>query len=187
MTWYILSVRSIRVKIQPTNANFANPLRSQRVELEATGLMMHCADGRGVVADQGTQVKCLACSREMRWAPRVYFVGETAVNLEAEVEGGKKIKCNICAKKGAALGCFAKSCHRSFHVPCAAESLDCQWEYDDFLMFCPVHSSLKLPKGRSKSGKKKRANRGFVNDLDAKPGADNDNASSSMSSLNRES
>ncbi|KAJ8646051.1 hypothetical protein MRB53_007799 [Persea americana] len=174
MTWYNLPVRSIRVKIQPTNANFANPLRSQRVELEATGLMMHCADGRGVVADQGTQVKCLACSREMRWAPRVYFVGETAVNLEAEVEGGKKIKCNICAKKGAALGCFAKSCHRSFHVPCAAESLD-------------LHSSLKLPKGRSKSGKKKRANRGFVDDLDAKPGADNDNASSSMSSLNWES
>ncbi|RWR91780.1 hypothetical protein CKAN_02095400 [Cinnamomum micranthum f. kanehirae] len=33
----------------------------------------------------------------------------------------------------------------------------------------------------------KRANHGFVNDLDAKPGADNDNDNSSMSSLNHRS
>ncbi|XXG89815.1 hypothetical protein AAC387_Pa12g1727 [Persea americana] len=132
-------------------------------ESEATGLMMHYADGRAVVADQATQSNVLhAHERCIEWAPRVYFVGETAVNLEAEVERGKKIKCNICAKRGAALGCFAKSCRRSFHVPCAVESLDCHWDHDNFRMFCPVHSSLKLRKGRSKSGKKKRANHSSV-------------------------
>eukprot|EP00268_Persea_americana_P026055 TRINITY_DN2542_c0_g1_i15.p1 TRINITY_DN2542_c0_g1~~TRINITY_DN2542_c0_g1_i15.p1 ORF type:complete len:120 (+),score=19.21 TRINITY_DN2542_c0_g1_i15:631-990(+) len=58
---------------------------------------------------------------------------------------------------------------------------------DNFLIFYPEHSSLKLPKGRSKSGYQSRANHGFVNDLDAKPGADNDNGNSSMSSLNHRS
>ncbi|RWR74478.1 BRCA1-associated RING domain-containing protein [Cinnamomum micranthum f. kanehirae] len=41
-----------------------------------------------------------ANERCIEWGPRVYFAGETAVNLEAEVERAKKIKCNICAKKG---------------------------------------------------------------------------------------
>lgn len=45
------------------------------------------------------------------------------------MERGKNIKCNICAKKGAALGCSAKSCRRSFHIPCAAKNLGCQWDH----------------------------------------------------------
>ncbi|KAJ8623905.1 hypothetical protein MRB53_032435 [Persea americana] len=60
-----------------------------------------------------------------------------------------------------------------------------EWIISQF--FYPEHSSLKLPKGRSKSGYQSRANHGFVNDLDAKPGADNDNGNSSMSSLNHRS
>ncbi|KAL5996963.1 hypothetical protein ACLOJK_007889 [Asimina triloba] len=62
-------------------------------------------------------------------APQVYFVGETVVNLEAELARGAKIKCSSCGKKGAALGCYAKSCRRSFHVPCAVEVSKCRWDF----------------------------------------------------------
>lgn len=61
-------------------------------------------------------------------APQVYFVGETAMNLEAELDRGSKIKCTNCGKKGAALGCYAKSCRKSFHVPCAYNIIECRWD-----------------------------------------------------------
>ncbi|KAE8669308.1 hypothetical protein F3Y22_tig00112249pilonHSYRG00229 [Hibiscus syriacus] len=51
-------------------------------------------------------------------APNVYFENDKAINLDAELSRSRKIKCSCCGLKGAALGCFEKSC-KSFHVPCA--------------------------------------------------------------------
>lgn len=58
----------------------------------------------------------------------MYFVGETVMNLEAELARASKIKCTHCGLKGAALGCYNKSCRRSYHVPCADELPDCRWD-----------------------------------------------------------
>ncbi|KAK9140347.1 hypothetical protein Scep_010028 [Stephania cephalantha] len=55
--------------------------------------------------------------------------------------------------KGAALGCYAKSCRKCFHAPCAAPIPGCRWDTENFLMLCPTHASLKFPKERSKSKK----------------------------------
>ena len=41
---------------------------------------------------------------------------------------GAKLKCSRCGKKGAALGCYMKSCRKSYHVPCAAEIANCRWD-----------------------------------------------------------
>lgn len=135
-------------------------------ESEASGPMLHYSNGRAVPADQATGSSIIhAHERCVEWAPQVYFVGETAMNLDAEVARGAKIKCSSCGKKGAALGCYAKSCHRSYHIPCAAEIPECRWNDDKFYLFCPMHSSPKLRKSSTKSGKKKRASHSPVTQL----------------------
>ncbi|KAJ9552240.1 hypothetical protein OSB04_016285 [Centaurea solstitialis] len=55
---------------------------------------------------------------------------------------------------GAVLGCYMKSCPRSYHVPCAYDDFDCRWDCDDFLFLCPKHASHKFPmEQKSKAGK----------------------------------
>ena len=62
-------------------------------------------------------------------APQVYFDGEVVKNLKAEVARGAKLKCSKCNLKGAALGCYVKSCRRTYHVPCAMDISDCRWDH----------------------------------------------------------
>ena len=64
----------------------------------------------------------------MHRAPNVYFDDDVAINLEAEVSRSRRIKCSFCGLKGAALGCFEKSCRRSFHVTCAKCTSQCRWD-----------------------------------------------------------
>ncbi|KAL2900258.1 BRCA1-associated RING domain protein 1 [Bienertia sinuspersici] len=71
-------------------------------------------------------------------------------NLDKELARAGKLKCTTCGLKGAALGCFAKSCRRSYHVPCAYEISGCRWDMNEFLMLCPTHASQKFPSERSK-------------------------------------
>lgn len=61
-------------------------------------------------------------------APNVYFEDDNAINLEAEISRSRRIKCSFCGTKGAALGCYEKSCRRSFHVPCAKWTSQCRWD-----------------------------------------------------------
>ncbi|PPS06255.1 hypothetical protein GOBAR_AA14390 [Gossypium barbadense] len=62
-------------------------------------------------------------------APQVYFVGDNVKNLKLELAKGAKLKCSRCGLKGAALGCYVKSCHKSYHFPCAKEIPKCRWDY----------------------------------------------------------
>lgn len=57
------------------------------------------------------------------------------MNLESELARASKLKCSSCGLKGAALGCFAKSCRRTYHVPCAVDIPDCRWDCVSFLYF----------------------------------------------------
>lgn len=61
-------------------------------------------------------------------APNVYFLDDNAINLEAEISRSRRIKCSLCGLRGAALGCYDKSCRRSFHVPCAKLTSQCRWD-----------------------------------------------------------
>ncbi|MBA0759738.1 hypothetical protein Gotri_022575 [Gossypium trilobum] len=82
-----------------------------------------------------------------------------AINLEAELSRSRKIKCSCCGLKGAALGCYEKSCRKSFHVPCAKLVSQCRWDADNFVILCPLHASSKLPNEKSESqGIRKRRN-----------------------------
>ncbi|KAI9198398.1 hypothetical protein LWI28_015154 [Acer negundo] len=118
---------------------------------EASGEMVHYYNGRPVAADYKSGSKVIHSHRNCtEWSPNVYFEEDTAINLEAELARSRRIKCCCCGLKGAALGCYEKSCHRSFHVPCAKLTLQCRWDTDNFVILCPIHASSKLPNEISK-------------------------------------
>ncbi|XP_051142054.1 BRCA1-associated RING domain protein 1 isoform X2 [Andrographis paniculata] len=119
---------------------------------EETGQLLHYANGKAVTQDEiafstaiPVHIKCI------EWTPQVYFSGEMIMNLESELARASKLKCSSCGLKGAALGCFAKSCRRTYHMPCAMEIAGCRWDCEDFLMLCPSHKSIKFPSEKSKS------------------------------------
>ncbi|KAK6141504.1 hypothetical protein DH2020_024749 [Rehmannia glutinosa] len=121
---------------------------------EGTGPLLHYADGKEVARGETASSKAIPVhSKCIEWTPKVYFVGEMIKNLESELARASKLKCTSCGLKGAALGCFAKSCRRSYHVPCAVEIPDCRWDCDDFVMLCPIHKSIKFPSEKSNSRK----------------------------------
>ncbi|KAL0363608.1 UNVERIFIED_CONTAM: protein BREAST CANCER SUSCEPTIBILITY 1 [Sesamum calycinum] len=78
-------------------------------------------------------------------APNVYFEDDIVINLEAELSRSRRIRCSCCGIKGAALGCYEKSCRKSFHVPCARLTPECRWDCENFVMLCPLHASCQLP------------------------------------------
>ncbi|KAJ4878807.1 BRCA1-associated RING domain protein 1 [Raphanus sativus] len=136
---------------QPSsNITICGFCQSDRVS-EATGEMLHYSRGMPVVGDDILRSNVIhvhsAC---IEWAPQVYFEDDTVRNLKAELARGLKMKCTKCNLKGAALGCYVKSCRRSYHVPCAREISRCRWDHEDFLLLCPVHSSVKFPNEKSR-------------------------------------
>ncbi|WCJ33512.1 breast cancer associated RING 1 [Euphorbia peplus] len=126
-------------------------------DTEASGEMVHYSDGRPVAANFNGGLKVIHAHRNCaEWAPNVYFEDDTAINLEAELARSKKITCCCCGLKGAALGCFERSCRKSFHITCAKMTPQCRWDTDNFVMLCPLHASCKLPNEESDSQKRKR-------------------------------
>ncbi|KAK8506118.1 hypothetical protein V6N12_074171 [Hibiscus sabdariffa] len=93
--------------------------QSSRIS-EATGIMLHYLNGKPVTGDVSFSSNVIHVhSSCIEWAPQVYYVGDSVKNLKAELARGAKLKCSRCGLKGAALGCYVKSCRRSYHVPCA--------------------------------------------------------------------
>ncbi|XVF81030.1 hypothetical protein PTKIN_Ptkin15bG0123700 [Pterospermum kingtungense] len=123
--------------------------QSSRIS-DATGPMLHYANGKPVTGDAAFFSNVIHVhSLCIEWAPQVYYVGESVKNLKPELARGAKLKCSRCGLKGAALGCYVKSCRRSYHYPCAKEIPKCRWDHDNFLMLCPAHSSVKFPNEKS--------------------------------------
>ncbi|KAA0052505.1 protein BREAST CANCER SUSCEPTIBILITY 1-like protein [Cucumis melo var. makuwa] len=115
-------------------------------ESEGSGRMVHYFNGKPIDADDIKNSKVIHAHWNcVEWAPNVYFDGDTAINLEAELSRSRRITCGCCGNKGAALGCYEKNCRKSFHVPCAKLMPQCQWDTENFVMLCPLHPDSKLP------------------------------------------
>ncbi|XP_042509466.1 protein BREAST CANCER SUSCEPTIBILITY 1 homolog [Macadamia integrifolia] len=113
---------------------------------KASGEMMHYFRGKPVASDYDGGSNVMHSHKNCtEWAPNVYFEDDTAVNLETELARSRRIKCSYCGIKGAALGCYEKSCRKSFHVPCAKLVPQCRWDAENFVILCPYHASSKLP------------------------------------------
>ncbi|KAM3355915.1 BRCA1-associated RING domain protein 1 [Capsicum galapagoense] len=120
---------------------------------EKTGPFLYYANGREV--GNFTSLSKVICvhSKCIEWTPQVYYEGDIIKNLDTELSRAAKLKCSSCDLKGAALGCYVRSCRRSYHVPCAFEIQDCRWDMDNYVMLCPIHRSVKFPGEKSKSRK----------------------------------
>ncbi|KAI3680974.1 hypothetical protein L6452_35754 [Arctium lappa] len=115
-------------------------------ESDISGSMTHYFKGKPIESEHDGVPSAIHAHRNCtEWAPNVYFEDDIAVNLEAELARSKRIKCSCCGIKGAALGCYEKSCRRSFHFTCAKLTSECRWDDDNFVMLCPLHASHKLP------------------------------------------
>ncbi|KAJ8899539.1 hypothetical protein K2173_018513 [Erythroxylum novogranatense] len=137
---------------------------------EDTGPMLHFLKGKVVEGDEATKSNVIHVHKMcIDWAPQAYYADEAVQNLKAEVDRGAKLKCTSCGLKGAALGCYVKSCRRSYHVPCAMKTTRCRWDYENYLLLCPGHSSLKFPNERSKSKKLKLDHRPLPTQIDSQP------------------
>lgn len=119
---------------------------------ETTGPLLHYAGGKEVARDDKDFPNAVTVHRACSlWSPRVYFTNGVIKNLKSELVRASKLKCHSCGLKGAALGCFLKSCNRTYHVPCAVETPGCRWEEDGYLIFCPDHQRNKFPSENSNS------------------------------------
>lgn len=70
----------------------------------------------------------------------MYYVDDRVENLKEELARGTKLKCSRCGQKGAALGCYMRSCRRTYHVPCAMQISKCRWNHVCTLYF--LYSNL---------------------------------------------
>jgi len=74
------------------------------------------------------------------WAPMVHLDEKSRMflNVEVEVARARTLACHFCHKRGAAIGCYAKGCTRTFHYPCAVEA-GCHVDRSRYLIYCPEH------------------------------------------------
>ncbi|CAN4076208.1 unnamed protein product [Withania somnifera] len=115
-------------------------------ESEVSGVMQSYLHGKPVKEDANGAPGVIHVHKHCaEWAPNVYFGDDDVVNLESELKRSRRITCFFCGVKGAALGCYETSCRKSFHVPCAKLTPECRWDFDNFVMLCPLHANSKLP------------------------------------------
>ncbi|XP_057763935.1 protein BREAST CANCER SUSCEPTIBILITY 1 homolog [Salvia miltiorrhiza] len=126
-------------------------------ESEASGIMVHYVSGKLVIDDARKNAAIHVHKNCAEWAPNVYFEDDTAVNLENELSRSRRIRCCCCGIKGAALGCYEKSCRKSFHVPCARLTPECRWDSENFVILCPIHKSSQLPIDMPQSQSRKKS------------------------------
>ncbi|XP_058196920.1 BRCA1-associated RING domain protein 1-like isoform X2 [Rhododendron vialii] len=130
---------------------------------DITGPMLHYDKGKEVKGHRATKANVIHVHKTcIEWTPQVYFIGETIKKLKEEVARAAKLKCSRCGLRGAPLGCFEKSCRKSYHVPCAVKIDDCRWDVEDFLVLCPSHSFVKFPREKAQLGKHASEKQNFV-------------------------
>ncbi|XP_030415211.1 G2/M phase-specific E3 ubiquitin-protein ligase [Gopherus evgoodei] len=72
-------------------------------------------------------------------------------DIRKEVNRAAKLKCNICKKKGASIGCVAPKCKRSYHFPCGVQR-ECIFQFmEQFGSYCWEHRPVQnLPSDESR-------------------------------------
>ncbi|EOA19191.1 hypothetical protein CARUB_v10007870mg [Capsella rubella] len=141
----------------PSTKKFTCAFCQSSEDTEASGEMAHYLRGEPVSADFDGGSKVIHVHKNCaEWAPNVYFNNLTAVNLDVELTRSRRISCSCCGLKGAALGCYNKSCKNSFHVTCAKLIPECRWDNENFIMICPLETSIKLPCEETTKKERKR-------------------------------
>ncbi|XP_062907179.1 uncharacterized protein phf11 isoform X1 [Mobula hypostoma] len=85
------------------------------------------------------------------------FGGFLLSDIKKEINRGSKLKCWLCGKKGATVGCEVKICKRSYHYPCANEDEAKIIENENmgiYRVYCKIHKDGKRPKSSGTSSSK---------------------------------
>jgi len=67
------------------------------------------------------------------------ILGFLSSDIERELRRGHKLKCYLCKKTNATVGCCVKTCHKSFHLPCCLSSGGLSQFFGNFDSFCSEH------------------------------------------------
>ncbi|XP_058531187.1 histone-lysine N-methyltransferase 2B isoform X1 [Ochotona princeps] len=75
------------------------------------------------------------------WSAEVFEENDGSLkNVHAAVARGRQMRCELCLKPGATVGCCLSSCLSNFHFMCARAS--CCIFQDDKKVFCQKHTDL---------------------------------------------
>jgi hypothetical protein len=76
------------------------------------------------------------------FSPRIYIDKRTKrfCNVTEELVRARQIRCQLCHKQGASVGCIEDTCTRSYHLHCAREAL-CHVDAQQYAMTCAVHAT----------------------------------------------
>ncbi|KAM7158365.1 G2/M phase-specific E3 ubiquitin-protein ligase isoform 5-T8 [Molossus nigricans] len=65
-------------------------------------------------------------------------------DIRKEVNRASKLKCCVCKKTGASIGCVAPRCKRSYHFPCGLQR-ECLFQFTgNFASFCWTHRPVQI-------------------------------------------
>nr|XP_031309388.1 G2/M phase-specific E3 ubiquitin-protein ligase isoform X3 [Camelus dromedarius] len=65
-------------------------------------------------------------------------------DIRKEVTRASKLKCSVCKKTGASIGCVAPRCKRSYHFPCGLQK-ECIFQFTgNFASFCWNHRPVQI-------------------------------------------
>ncbi|XP_041070754.1 G2/M phase-specific E3 ubiquitin-protein ligase isoform X2 [Carcharodon carcharias] len=72
--------------------------------------------------------------------------GFLAADIRKEIRRASRMKCRVCKKRGASIGCAIAKCPKSFHFPCGVEN-QCIFQFTgQFASYCWEHRPVqKLP------------------------------------------
>lgn len=91
------------------------------------------------------------------WSPEVVQREDGEIsNVSSACRRGQQLKCAICRKTGATLGCAEANCQRSYHYPCARRHEDVLLDTDTWALYCPIHRPRQPPHTPRKKRPKKR-------------------------------
>ncbi|NXX91856.1 G2E3 ligase, partial [Centropus bengalensis] len=69
--------------------------------------------------------------------------GFLITDIRKEVNRAAKLKCNICKRKGASIGCVVPKCKRGYHFPCGLQK-GCIFQFmEDFRSYCWEHKPVQ--------------------------------------------
>nr|CAD7434264.1 unnamed protein product [Timema monikensis] len=72
------------------------------------------------------------------WSAEVFEeIDGSLQNVHSAISRGRMIRCRLCGKKGASVGCCTRNCAETYHFNCALKN-KCAL-MDDKTVFCPSH------------------------------------------------
>ncbi|KAJ2490423.1 hypothetical protein IWW37_003164 [Coemansia sp. RSA 2050] len=96
------------------------------------------AGGRPFMSHEGRQF--WAHDSCARYSPEVLVTDSgTWYNVAAALRRARTIKCAVCRKRGASIGCFHERCQRSYHVACT--KMTPEQLARGMIFWCPRHST----------------------------------------------